>query len=960
MPTVQFKSGGQTHRATVPESFFALDDEEKKRKLLSLIGAPAETQAAPTTPALPTAVPTAQPTEEGEGIWDATKDVVSKGYGAIPDPIQTGLETVGGGMMGALHHLGRPQSAVAAGLYSLQQQNEGVEAENWKADMDQVLEAMKKGFTYEDEKRIQDLMTRANPEWVKAHPILSTITGFGGDVLTDPLLYVPIFGWAGLAVKGLSKALSKTAVGRGMIEAADNPVLRAFNVYTGDKKKARDLYVQMLDDIRGSQGIIARGQKIEKVALKDSAKRLGIKVEDLERQVLREAEGPPTVDFIKSKIPPNLTGAARAKASQEADDMVEMFGNFFRDEAADLTIKGGGRVKGANVQDVMLRAGDLGIEGYVPHLLAKAGRRQTDTLMDTFRHHPSMIKRKHGGTIEETNLNYGDNFFVKDVPTIKGARAARHAHVVAGKNFLKDVSEQLGRLADEAPEGWVPVHGVEGVLFDPKLAPFINNMYKIVNDPKELGKFLKFTDGATRWWKMWALGLRPAYHARNVVGNLWNAYNIGGMSPHSVKKFTQAGIIQRQSLRGKGFSGTVHLGRKFKKSDGSDFTREEVWNFAMEDGVLNHGQYGADISRGIERYAIDEAPRNAAQRLGEWVTPSTKNRLLRGGFATGRTLENNARLALYLDTLAKTGSRKAARANVKKSLFDYGDLSPFEQDVMKRFIPFYTWSRKNIPAQIEALIKNPQRAAKIHHLIDNIQYGIDTPSLDEVNEFIRGRDPVFVDKFMEGGGGDVHNVITLMNWLPLMDVDRLLDWKPMREGKVGQAGTPFPTLLAEMTNPYLKSMVEWGLNYDIYRRRDIQDYPNQKVDFVGVRMPVHLAKLAQNLIMFAELDRLNPKGMFGEATRTEGAVPERTKSWAGATRESRIDQPMSMRLLQYLVGLRPYEVKEDAKKWETLKRFKDYRELMNLLRKAAMSGKVDTMEEIKRAMRDMTRVMEGK
>ena len=163
-----------------------------------------------------------------------------------------------------------------------------------------------------------------------------------------------------------------------------------------------------------------------------------------------------------------------------------------------------------------------------------------------------------------------------------------------------------------------------------------------------------------------------------------------------------------------------------------------------------------------------------------------------------------------------------------------------------------------------------------------------------------------------------------------------------------------------MTNPYLKSMVEWGLNYDIYRRRDIQDYPNQKVDFLGVRMPVHLAKLAQNLIMFSELDRLNPKGMFGEATRVEGALPERTKSWAGATRESRIDQPMSMRLLQYLVGLRPYEVKEDAKKWESMRRYKDYEELMSLFRKAAMSGKVDTMEEIKRAMRDMTRVMEGK
>ena len=929
MATAAFELGGTTHRVEVPDNFFSLSEDEKRKQLMSLIGRGQE-----------------EP-EEDRTAWETTKDIG---------------KSVGGGMLTALHQLGRPQSAIAGGLFNIQGGRMGlggdVERSNWERYVNETLEAMKKGLTYEDEKRMQDLMVQANPEWVKEHPILSTILGFGGDVLTDPLMYGTRF--ALLPIKGIAKLLAKTPVGAAVARTADNPVMRAFNVYTGDKKKARELYVEMLDEIRGSQGVLARGQKVETAALKKASKTLGVSVDDLERQILREAEGEPTINFLEKSIPAGLTGAARAKARQEAGDMKEMFGNFLTDEAADIPIAGGGVVKGADVQDVMLRSGDLGIEGYVPHLLAKEGRRQTDTLMDTFRHHPSMIKRKHGGTIEETNLHYGDNFFVKKVPVIRGARAARNAHVIAGKNFLKEVSEQLGRLSDEAPIGWVPINGVDGVMFDPKLAPFINQMYKTIYDPKELGKFLRFTDGATRWWKMWALGLRPAYHARNVVGNLWNAYNIGGMSPGSARKFTQAGIIQRQSIRGKGFSGTVHIGRKFKNEKGKDFTREEIWEMAMQDGVLNHGQYGADISRGIERYAIDDAPRNAAQRLGEWVTPSTKNRLLRGGFATGRTLENNARLALYLDTLAKTGSRKAARANVKKSLFDYGDLSPFEQDVMKRFIPFYTWSRKNIPAQIEALIKNPQRAAKIHHLIDNIQYGIDTPSLDEVNEFIRGRDPVFVDKFFEGGGGDVHNVITLMNWLPLMDVDRLLDWKPMREGKIGRAGTPFPTLLAEMTNPYLKSIIEWGLNYDIYRRRDIQDYPKQKVDFVGIRMPVHLAKLAQNLIMLSELDRLNPRGMFGEATRTEGARPERTESWAGATRESRIDQPVSMRLLQYLVGLRPYEIKEDARKWEMLRMFKDYRELMSLLRKAAMSGKVDTMEEIKRAMRDMTRVMEGR
>ena len=461
---------------------------------------------------------------------------------------------------------------------------------------------------------------------------------------------------------------------------------------------------------------------------------------------------------------------------------------------------------------------------------------------------------------------------------------------------------------------------------------------------------------------MWSLGLRPAYHARNVVGNLWNAYNIGGMSPTSFRRFAQAGKIQRQGQRLKEFSGTTNLG-KFKNAEGkSTVSNKELWEMAQKDGVLNHGQYGADVGRNLERYAIEDAPKSAIASLGQWVTPTTKNKLLHGGFATGTTLENNTRLALYIDTLARTGSRKAARANVKKSLFDYADLSPFEQNVMKRFVPFYTWSRKNIPAQIEALIKNPQRGVRVDHLIDNIQYGIDTPSLDEMNDFISNRNPVFIDKFLEGGKGDVHKVITLMNWLPLVDPDRLLDWKPIRGGKLEGSGIPFPSLLAEMTNPYLKSVFEGLANYDVYRRRDIDDLGGKNVDFMGVRMPAHLAKLAQNLVMLSELDRLNPAGVFGEKTRDAEGKVTRTRArfkvpWQdkASLRESRLDAPVSMRILQYLVGLRPYEESGDSAKWDKLRLMSDYRELRRRLKKELGKGNLDTADDIRRMLLDMRR-----
>jgi len=53
-----------------------------------------------------------------------------------------------------------------------------------------------------------------------------------------------------------------------------------------------------------------------------------------------------------------------------------------------------------------------------------------------------------------------------------------------------------------------------------------------------------------------------------------------------------------------------------------------------------------------------------------------------------------------------------AAASVKKYLFDYEDLTPFERDVMKSVIPFYTWMRKNIPLQIESMFTKPMFGKK--------------------------------------------------------------------------------------------------------------------------------------------------------------------------------------------------------------------------------------------------------
>lgn len=932
-----------------------------------------------------------QPQEEDQSILSSAGSTISEGWEALPEPVTDTAEFLagpvvsagkmaGGGIMSALRQLGRPQSAIAGGIHNIVDEyrrpdDPSDDRSLWDKYATETLQDMKKGFTYEDEKRIQDVIALADPEWVKEHPIWSTVLGFAGDVVTDPLNLVGVGllrHGISVPVKALNKAIAATAPGRALMAAADNPVLRAFNVYTGDKKKARELYVQYLDNVRGAHGKISRGRDIEKKDLKEAASKLGVSVDDLERQIIREAEGGAIAATAKG-LPADLKGPALAKAKEEAEDVTNIMKGFLFIEGSSVPIRGmgeGARVIASDIGDVAARSGDLGIDGYIPHILSEAGRKTAEknvsgTLRDVYRTHPSMIQRQKAGTVETNNLKHGEDYFITDFPTIKAVREARHAQVVAGTNFLKETAETLGRPVGSAgTDGWVPLAGIEGVVFDPGVADMVKGMAKTIRDPKEMGKYMKYVDGATRWWKMWSLGLRPAYHSRNVVGNIWNAYHIGGMS--NPIYFGKAMQIQRDATRKGGaeaITGKVHLG---KYNGGKAVDRDVIWKEAMEDGVFNHGQYTDDLIANVQDYAVQSAPKNAKQSLAQWVTPSTKNRLLQGGFATGKALENNARLALYMDTLAKTGSRSAARANVKKALFDYSDLSDFEQDVMKRLMPFYTWSRKNIPAQIEAMLKNPQRTAKVHHMIDNIQYGVDTPSLDEVSEFVAGRNPVFIDKFFksEGGEEDVHNVMTLMNWLPLTDPDRLLDWKPIREGKAGSTGIPFPSLVAEMTNPYLKAVFESVVNYDIYRRRDIEDYKGQTVDFLGVKMNPYYAKLAQNLIMLSEFDRLNVNEVFGERSRDESgnmvSTPAKfTPPWQSepSMRESRTDLPMSQRLLQYLVGLRPYEAKVDRKKWEKLAIRKDFRELRSKLRSALRTGRVQQSQEIRESLRRMQRVM---
>lgn len=481
-----------------------------------------------------------------------------------------------------------------------------------------------------------------------------------------------------------------------------------------------------------------------------------------------------------------------------------------------------------------------------------------------------------------------------------------------------------------------------------------------VRGEKQLKNFLKFYDGIQNSWKAWTLGVRPAYHTRNVVGNLLNAYNVTGLGEkplEAVKLFQAAAQLQyyarfggSNARRNEVINNLKGLRMKFEKMPPSikddlwnsknyqdtGFTMNEIVQGALDRGI-SAGHYTADSIRDVERAM--EAQAGVGSRLSRTLGP--ENPAVRAGFLVGGSLEGNARYAVFLNTLAKIrknpskydwtapdGSKVSldewakhhktitdydsngvlrqyrvpvtrddmimdiAGQEVKASLFDYNDVSKFERDVLKRFMPFYTWTRKNIPAQLRALVKNPQRAEKLHLAIEQFEHDAGDLDVSDYGKFWGDRMPVFLGKETNG----VIKAFTMLNVVPFVDLQRLVNRK---------------ALLAEMTSPLIKVPLEQIANYDSFRKKPIAGLPNESKDFLGVQLPSRLWHLAQVIVPLTEINRLNPMGVFGERMQDpDTGVVTSTKAYGGlgAQRETAMDAHEVARWIRFFSGGVTYDV----------------------------------------------------
>ena len=106
---------------------------------------------------------------------------------------------------------------------------------------------------------------------------------------------------------------------------------------------------------------------------------------------------------------------------------------------------------------------------------------------------------------------------------------------------------------------------------------------------------------------------------------------------------------------------------------------------------------------------------------------SSQNEWVHANQQLGGGVEEVLRGALGLDRMSKGMHLEGAVDDINKFQFDYENLGQFEKSVAKRVIPFYTWTRKNFPLQVEMMLKRPGKymnAARVMSFPEGKQEGV--------------------------------------------------------------------------------------------------------------------------------------------------------------------------------------------------------------------------------------------
>lgn len=229
-----------------------------------------------------------------------------------------------------------------------------------------------------------------------------------------------------------------------------------------------------------------------------------------------------------------------------------------------------------------------------------------------------------------------------------------------------------------------------------------------------------------KWWRAMATLPRPAFHIRNLIGGSWMNMNFG-VTSKTMAQVSTNGIKFRNALANA--KGTDGISKAFEVLPPN---MRKAWREAWENNVMA-GFSTTEFSNAL-------TPRQMHERWGWAKAWDVDNFVLtRAGGKVMESVEDFLRMSLFMQYYDESveGSAKMAASIVEAVHFNYSNLTPTETK-LKSLIPFFVWTRRNLPLQIQSLVENPRTIQKYMHMMRSMNEnmgGDDPANLQEGDHF---------------------------------------------------------------------------------------------------------------------------------------------------------------------------------------------------------------------------------
>lgn len=212
----------------------------------------------------------------------------------------------------------------------------------------------------------------------------------------------------------------------------------------------------------------------------------------------------------------------------------------------------------------------------------------------------------------------------------------------------------------------------------------------------------------------------PGFYVKNLLGGMYNNF-LGGVATKHYRHTVAILTASDDDLLKMSFGGA------YKTTEGKVLNGLELKGLLREKGIVSD----------TDLYLLEQV----SNKVG--ITPVSRFIRQQGGNKM-RQSENFLRSASFLKGYEEfKGLDEAAREFTMVRHGDYGDLTRTEERI-KHIMPFYKWTRFNVPLQIQSLMEVPGRATRVQAFINNL--------LEDPGEREKFNETGFPSKFLQDRG----------------------------------------------------------------------------------------------------------------------------------------------------------------------------------------------------------------